>query len=93
MYVASDAECSISGNTKIENNTTGTTVWSTAPSGGGIAVIAKGVLNISENVSIQNNQAVKYGGGGHVRAAGFSMTGDADAIIEQIVSDLAEQIK
>ena len=31
--------------------------------GGGIAVIAKGVLNISENVSIQNNQAVKYGGG------------------------------
>ena len=38
-------------------------MWSTAPSGGGIAVIAKGVLNISENVSIQNNQAVKYGGG------------------------------
>ena len=37
--------------------------------------------------------AVKYGGGGHIRAAGFSMTGDADAIIEQIVSDLAEQIK
>ena len=63
VYVANDAECSISGNTKIENNTTGTTVWSTAPSGGGIAVIAKGVLNISENVSIQNNQAVKYGGG------------------------------
>ena len=63
VYVASDAECSISGNTKIENNTTGTTVWSTAPSGGGIAVIAKGVLNISENVSIQNNQAVKYDGG------------------------------
>ena len=63
VYVANDAECSISGNTKIENNTTGTTVWSTAPSGGGIAVIAKGVLNISENVSIQNNQAVKYGCG------------------------------
>ena len=38
-------------------------MWSTAPSGGGTAVIAKGVLNISENVSIQNNQAVKYGGG------------------------------
>lgn len=37
--------------------------------------------------------AVKYGGGGHIRAAGFSMTGDADAIIEQIISDLAEQIK
>ena len=31
--------------------------------------------------------------GGHIRAAGFSMTGDADAIIEQIISDLAEQIK
>lgn len=28
-----------------------------------LPVIAKGVLNISENVSIQNNQAVKYGGG------------------------------
>lgn len=36
--------------------------------------------------------AMKYGGGGHVRAAGFSMSGDTDRIVEQIVSDIAEQI-
>ena len=47
----------------------------------------------SKEVADVSKVAVKYGGGGHVRAAGFSMTGDADAIIEQIVSDLAEQIK
>ncbi len=76
VYVANDAECSISGNTKIENNTTGTTVWSTAPSGGGIAVIAKGVLNISENVSIQNNQAVKYGGGIYSNGTNVMISGN-----------------
>lgn len=32
--------------------------------------------------------AVMHGGGGHKRAAGFSMTGDADAIVEQIVSEI-----
>ena len=47
----------------------------------------------SREVADVSKVAVKYGGGGHIRAAGFSMTGDADAIIEQIVSDLAEQIK
>ena len=47
---------------------------------------SRGVVDVSK-------VAVKYGGGGHIRAAGFSMTGDADAIIEQIISDLAEQIK
>lgn len=47
----------------------------------------------SREVADVSTVAVKYGGGGHIRAAGFSMTGDADAIIEQIVSDLAEQIK
>lgn len=36
--------------------------------------------------------AVKYGGGGHVRAAGFSMSGDADAIVDAIVADIAEQL-
>ena len=45
----------------------------------------------SREVADVSKVAVKYGG--HIRAAGFSMTGDADAIIEQIVSDLAEQIK
>lgn len=36
--------------------------------------------------------AVKYGGGGHVRAAGFSMSGDAEAIVDAVVADVAEQI-
>lgn len=37
--------------------------------------------------------AVKYGGGGHKRAAGFSMTGDSGVIIETIVKDIAEQMQ
>lgn len=36
--------------------------------------------------------AVKYGGGGHVRAAGFSMSGEADAIARMVVADIAEQL-
>ncbi len=32
--------------------------------------------------------AVRHGGGGHKRAAGFSMTGDAESIVEQIVSEI-----
>ncbi|MGN0348435.1 MAG: bifunctional oligoribonuclease/PAP phosphatase NrnA [Roseburia sp.] len=36
--------------------------------------------------------AVKYGGGGHKRAAGFSMTGESDAIIAQIVEEAAKQL-
>lgn len=36
--------------------------------------------------------AVSHGGGGHVRAAGCSMTGNSDAIIEEIVSQVAEQL-
>lgn len=36
--------------------------------------------------------AVKYGGGGHVRAAGFSGQKDADAMIEKIVADVAAQL-
>ena len=36
--------------------------------------------------------AVKYQGGGHKRAAGFSMTGDADKIIEMIVADIEAQL-
>lgn len=37
--------------------------------------------------------AVKYGGGGHVRAAGFSVAGDSDAVIDMLLKDIAEQIK
>lgn len=37
--------------------------------------------------------AVKYNGGGHKRAAGFTMTGDPDGIVEQIVQDVAEALK
>ena len=36
--------------------------------------------------------AVKYQGGGHKRAAGFSMTGDADEIVDMIVADVKEQL-
>lgn len=36
--------------------------------------------------------AVKFGGGGHKRAAGFSMEGDVEKIIEQIVAEVAQQI-
>lgn len=32
--------------------------------------------------------AVRHGGGGHKRAAGFSMNGDAESIVEQIVSEI-----
>jgi len=34
--------------------------------------------------------AVKYGGGGHRRAAGFSVEGDAEKLIETIVQDVAK---
>lgn len=33
--------------------------------------------------------AMKYGGGGHARAAGVTMQGDPDGILEQIVQDIA----
>ncbi len=36
--------------------------------------------------------AVSHGGGGHVRAAGCSVAGNSDAIIEEIVSQVAEQL-
>jgi phosphoesterase RecJ-like protein len=36
--------------------------------------------------------ASKFGGGGHMRAAGFSMTGEAETIIETIVAEVAKQI-
>lgn len=36
--------------------------------------------------------AVKYGGGGHKRAAGFTAGGDSNAVIAMLVEDIAEQI-
>lgn len=36
--------------------------------------------------------AVKHGGGGHVRAAGCTMTGNPEELIEGIVNEIAEQL-
>lgn len=36
--------------------------------------------------------AMKYGGGGHVRAAGCSVTGEPEDIVEKFVAEVAEQI-
>ena len=36
--------------------------------------------------------AVKYGGGGHKRAAGFSMQGDPEKIILEIVEEIKKQL-
>ena len=36
--------------------------------------------------------AVRHGGGGHRRAAGFSMEGESDAIIRMVVAEIAEQL-
>ena len=36
--------------------------------------------------------AVQYGGGGHVRAAGFSMSGDSDDIVAQILAKINQQL-
>ena len=36
--------------------------------------------------------AMKYGGGGHIRAAGVSMEGNADEIIEKILEEMKKQL-
>lgn len=36
--------------------------------------------------------AVNHGGGGHVRAAGFSITGDVDSIVDMLVEEIKEQL-
>ena len=72
IYISDNAVCSISGNTKIENNTIADTAWSASKHGGGIYVAeenknagtAKGVLNISGNVAISNNDTSSTGGYG-----------------------------
>ena len=37
--------------------------------------------------------AVKYGGGGHKRAAGFSMSGDPEQIVASIVADIEKELQ
>lgn len=50
-----------------------------------VSMRSKPPVNVSEI-------AVKFGGGGHIRAAGCSVAGDADAIIETIVKEVEERL-
>ena len=50
-------------------------------------------------VSMRTNGAVdvaaicvKHGGGGHVRAAGATMTGDPEVILQTLLKDIKEQL-
>ena len=36
--------------------------------------------------------AMEYGGGGHIRAAGVSMEGNADEIIKKILEEMKKQL-
>ena len=36
--------------------------------------------------------AVAYGGGGHIRAAGFEVTGDFDTVVADIIKMIEEQL-
>ncbi len=46
----------------------------------------------SKNLVDLSQIAVKYGGGGHKRAAGFSMKGEPEQIVRTIVADIAAQL-
>lgn len=46
----------------------------------------------SKNLVDLSQIAVKYGGGGHKRAAGFSMKGEPEQIVKTIVADIAAQL-
>ena len=53
----------------------------------------------SYKVSMRTNGAVdvaaicvKHGGGGHVRAAGATMTGDPEGILQMLLEDIKEQL-
>lgn len=50
-----------------------------------VSMRSKPPVNVSEI-------AVKFGGGGHVRAAGCSVAGDADVIVETIVKEVEERL-
>lgn len=50
-----------------------------------VSMRSKPPVNVSEI-------AVKFGGGGHIRAAGCSVAGDADAIVETIVKEVEERL-
>ena len=47
----------------------------------------------SRNLVDLSEIAVRHGGGGHKRAAGFSMTGDPEQIVEVIVAEVREQLR
>ncbi len=46
----------------------------------------------SNNIVDVSKIACSHGGGGHIRAAGFSMTGEPDAIVDAVVADINEQL-
>lgn len=46
---------------------------------------ASGDINLAE-------LAVEYGGGGHAKAAGFTVTGEPDAIVEELVGKVASRL-
>ena len=50
-----------------------------------VSTRSNGLVNVAD-------LAVKFGGGGHDRAAGFSMEGDPKALIETIVAEIAKQL-
>ena len=47
----------------------------------------------SKNLVDLSKIAVKYGGGGHKRAAGFSMNGDPEQIVADIVADIEKELQ
>lgn len=46
----------------------------------------------SQNYVNVSEIAVKFGGGGHIRAAGFNATGNADDIIKSVVAEVEKQM-
>lgn len=50
-----------------------------------VSTRSNGLVNVAE-------LAAKFGGGGHVRAAGFSMSGDPDRIIQIIADEIEKQL-
>ncbi|MGN0395343.1 MAG: bifunctional oligoribonuclease/PAP phosphatase NrnA [Coprococcus sp.] len=46
----------------------------------------------SNNIVDVSQIACRHGGGGHIRAAGFSMTGNPDMIVDIVVEDINKQL-
>lgn len=51
-----------------------------------VSTRASGDVNLAEI-------AMKFGGGGHAKAAGFSVDGDPEAVIEQVNVEIAKQLR